>query len=337
MRNKKPTITMSDVARDAGVGTMTVSRALRDPLKVSEKTRQTVLASVTKLGYVLDETAASLSSKRTRIVGAVVSTLDQSIFAETVRGLSERLQTNGQQLLVATSDYSKNKETELIRTIIGRKPEAMVLTSSEHSQSAEQLIELAKIPTVETWEIPERPICACVGFSNREASRSITKHLYDSGKKKIAFLGMDRADDTRGRLRSAGYLDVASEKHTGIIELQIPNIGYFGPDYGAMGLNAIMRQWPDTDAIVCASDAIAFGVYCEALRQGIRIPKDLAISGFGDFDYAKANGINLTTIHIDGEKIGHETADLINRSINGIEIKGKIVDVGFQVIRRQTS
>ena len=55
---------MSDVAKDAGVGTMTVSRVLRDPLKVSEKTRQTVLASVTKLGYVLDETAASLSSKR---------------------------------------------------------------------------------------------------------------------------------------------------------------------------------------------------------------------------------------------------------------------------------
>ena len=328
---------MSDVARDAGVGTMTVSRVLRDPQKVSEETRQTVLASVTKLGYVLDETAASLSSKRTRIVGAVVSTLDQSIFSETVRGLSERLQIRGQQLLVATSDYSKDKEAELIRTIISRKPEALVLTSSEHSHLAEQLIKLAKIPTVETWEIPERPICACVGFSNRKASRAITKHLYDTGKKKIAFLGIDRADDTRGRIRQLGYLDVASEKHKGIMELQNPKLGFFGPDYGAMGLSLIIDQWRDVDAIVCASDAIAFGVYCEALRRGIRVPEELAISGFGDFDYAKANGIGLTTVHIDGEKIGQETANLIDKSNNGVEISGTIIDIGFQVIRRQTS
>ena len=328
---------MSDVARDAGVGAMTVSRVLRNPLKVSEETRQTVLASVTKLGYVLDETAASLSSKRTRIVGAVVSTLDQSIFSETVRGLSERLQIRGQQLLVATSDYSKDKEAELIRTIIGRKPEALVLTSSEHSHLAEQLIKLAKTPTVETWEIPERPICACVGFSNREAGRSITKHLYETGKKKVAFLGINRIDDTRGSLRKLGYLDVASENHKAIIELQTPNSGFFGPDYGALGLSLIIDQWLDVDAIVCASDAIAFGVYCEALRRGIRVPQELAISGFGDFDYAKANGIGLTTVHIDGEKIGHETANLVDKSNNGVEISGTIIDVGFQIIRRQTS
>ncbi len=337
MHKEKQTITMSDVARDAGVGTMTVSRVLRDPSKVSKETRQTVMASVTKLGYVLDETAASLSSKRTRIVGAVVSTLDQSIFAETVRGLSERLQISGQQLLVTTSDYSQNREAELIRTIIGRKPEAIVLTSSEHSHGAEQQIRVAKIPTVETWEIPEMPICACVGFSNRKAGRSITKHLFETGKKKIAFLGVDRVDDSRGRLRKLGYLDVAAEKHQGIIVLQTPNLGFLGPDYGAMGLSSIIEQWPDIEAIVCASDAIAFGAYCEALRKGIRVPEDLAISGFGDFDYAKANGIGLTTVHIDGEKIGHQTADLIDKSNKGIEISGTIVDIGFQVIRRQTS
>ena len=328
---------MSDVASDAGVGTMTVSRVLRDPLKVSEETRQTVLASVTKLGYVLEETAASLSSKRTRIVGAVVSTLDQSIFSETVRGLREGLQTKGQQLLVATSDYSKDKEAELIRTIIGRKPEALVLTSSEHSNLAEQLIKLSKIPTVETWEIPERAICACVGFSNRQASRSITKHIYETGKKKVAFLGIDRADDTRGSLRKSGYLDVALEKHEGIIELQASKAGFFGPDYGAMGLGSIIDRCPDVDAIVCASDAIAFGVYCEALRRGIRVPQELAISGIGDFDYEKANGIGLTTVHIDGEKIGHETANLVDKSNNGVEISGTIIDIGFQVVRRQTS
>ena len=119
--------------------------------------------------------------------------------------------------------------------------------------------------------------------------------------------------------------------------MQTSNSGFFGPDYGAKGLSSIIDQWPNVDAIVCASDAIAFGVYCEALRRGIKVPQELAITGFGDFDYAKANGIGLTTVHIDGEKIGHETANLIDRSNNKIEISGTIIDVGFEVIRRQTS
>ena len=114
MNNTKKAVTMIDVARDAGVGTMTVSRALREPSKVTPETRQAVMTSVMKLGYVIDATAAALSSKRTRIVGAVISTLDQSIFAETIRGLTNGLQASGQQLLVATTDYDKDKESELI-------------------------------------------------------------------------------------------------------------------------------------------------------------------------------------------------------------------------------
>ena len=73
------------------------------------------------------------------------------------------------------------------------------------------------------------------------------------------------------------------------------------------------------------------------MRRGIRVPEELAISGFGDFDYAKANGIGLTTVHIDGKKIGQETANLVDKSNNGVEISGTIIDIGSQVIRRQTS
>ena len=337
MNNTKKAVTMIDVAKDAGVGTMTVSRALREPSKVSPETRQAVMASVMKLGYVIDATAAALSSKRTRIVGAVVSTLDQSIFAETIRGLTNGLQASGQQLLVATTDYDKDKESELISAMIGRKPEAIVLTNSEHSESTISQIKAANILTIETWEIPRRPICAAVGFSNREAGQSITKHLLEAGREKIAFLGIDRHGDSRGRLRYQGYCDVIENKHQNLSELQSPNIGYLGPDYGASGLNMILKRWPNVDAIVCASDAIAFGVYCEANRKGIQVPTDLAITGFGDFDYARDSGVGLTTVRINGEKIGQITSELISESNNGVDISGRVVDLGFEVVRRLTS
>lgn len=337
MGKPKRNATMADVAKDAGVGTITVSRALRDPSKVSEGTLRAVLASVTKLGYVLDETAASLSSKRSRIVGAVVSTLDQSIFSATIRGLATGLQTRGQQLLLATTDYDEDRESELITAMIGRKPEALVLTSSEHRINAVQRIRAANIPTIECWEIPTHPICAAVGFSNREAGRSITHHLLALGRKKIAYLGAQREGDTRGRLRHSGYEEIVVQKHVPLNHLEVPEEKYFGPDYGATGFRKIIARWPDVDAIVCASDAIAFGAFCEAIRQGFQVPNDLAITGFGDFDYARDSGVGLTTVRIDGEKIGQATADLIEQSHDGIDITGKIIDVGFEIVRRRTS
>ena len=194
-----------------------------------------------------------------------------------------------------------------------------------------------QILTIETWEIPKKPIFAAVGFSNRDAGQSITKHLLDVGRKKIAFLGIDREGDTRGRLRHQGYCDVIENKHHNLSELQSPKMGYLGPDYGASGLNTILKKWPDVDAIVCASDAIAFGVYCEANRKEIQVPTDLAITGFGDFDYARDSGVGLTTVRINGEKIGQVTSELISESNSGVDISGRVVDLGFEVVRRLTS
>ena len=326
-------VTMGDVAKHAGVGTMTVSRALRTPSKVSPETLARVQAAVSELGYVRDETAGALSSQRTRVVGALVSTLEQTVFATTIRGLEEGLREGGLHLLLASTGYDPQTEAALLPTLLGRRPDAIVLTSSEHLPQTRRLLAEAALPVFELWELPRQPIHAAVGFSNRAAARDMTRHLRESGRRRIAFLRTQRAADTRADLRQQGYMEWATEARV----VSIPaNRSDSGADYGARGLAEILTRWPDTDAVFCVSDALALGAWCEAMRRGIAVPDRLAIVGFGDVDFAGAAGIGLTTVRIDGESIGRRAAQMILGSAAGTPPAEPVVDMGYALVLRAT-
>ena len=125
--------TMSDVAGRAGVSTMTVSRALRNGASIARETRERIMLAVEELGYVLDQSAGSLSSKRTGFVAALVPSLNYSNFAGTARGLTDALQGSGLQLLLGYTDYSVEKEAGLIESMLLRRPEAIVVTGGSHT------------------------------------------------------------------------------------------------------------------------------------------------------------------------------------------------------------
>ncbi|WP_353471415.1 LacI family DNA-binding transcriptional regulator [Salipiger sp. H15] len=334
MADGRKWVTMGDVAKHAGVGTITVSRALRTPGKVSPETLRKVRAAVDELGYVLDETAGALSSQRSRVVAALVSTLEEPVFAATIRGLTEGLAEAGLQLMLSTTQYDPETEAALIPTLLGRRPEALVLTSDRHTEAARALLSRAGIPVLELWGLPDQPVHAAVGFSNRAGGAAITRHMVETGRRRVAFLGLDRPHDTRGRLRLEGYRDCVGQLAGERIVALPPAPDRSGPDMGAAGLAEILRRWPDTEAVVCVSDMLASGALCEAWRRGIDVPGRLAISGFGDFDMAGASALALTTIRIDGAAIGRRAAELI---LSGDLPMGLREDMGFTLVRRATT
>ena len=337
MQRQKKWVTMSDVAKRAGVGKITVSRALRTPEKVNATTRQKIKNAVAELGYVLDETAGALSSKRTRTVCAVISTLDQSIFSTTVDGLTDGLSKNGMQLFLGTANYSSKTEEALLQAFMGRRPDAVVLTNSLHTNSATQNLIQSNLPIFELWELPDNPIYAAVGFSNFHAGRDITTYLKARNKKKISFIRIDYQDECRGRLRMEGYCEAIGEFHTPrIIEVPYEH-GTSAAEYGAKGLVKILEKWPDTDAIMCANDSLAMGVWCEAMRRGISIPEKIALTGFGDFELAGAAALGLTTVQIDGYQMGKITAELIHNYYSGGIDVPTITDIHYKIIERHSA
>jgi LacI family gluconate utilization system Gnt-I transcriptional repressor len=331
--DKRKWVRMSEVAVAAKVSTMTVSRVLRSPEKVRPETCQRVEAAIRKLGYVPDEAAGALSSRRSRIVGALVSTLGGSVFASTVDGLSQTLREVGYQLLLATTNYTPHVEAEFISAMLARRPDGLVLTSALHTKPAQRLLRSARIPIVELWELPDRPIDSAVGFSNRAAGKAMAEFLADTGRRRIGFIGRLEPSDTRGQLRREGYKDCLARRSLHAPRIVTPvGLGTEDPRAGAVGLAQMLTQWPDTSAVFCASDSVALGALSEARRRGLSVPGDIAIAGFGDFEMASEHGLALTTVRVPGFAIGAEAARLVSQVS-----KRRVVDLGFQIVRRMTA
>ena len=331
-------VTMDEVAREAKVSKITVSRVLRSPEKVSVETRERVQAVIRALGYVLDETAGSLASGESRIVAAMVSTLEGSVFASTIDGINHHLREHGHQLLLGNTGYSSASEATLIATTFGHRPDGIILTSSEHTMEAQALLRANGTAVVEIWELPEKPIDMAVGFSNAAAGHAMTRFLFDLGRRRIAFIGGGPTADLRGRLRYDGY--AAAMQALGLggappvpYDRTIPSAA----ERGARGMRWLLKNRPDVDAVFCTSDTVALGALHEARRRGKCVPGNIALAGLGDFEFAGEYGLGLTTVRIPGYKIGQTAARLVlERKRNG-GAGPKVIDLGFEIVRRATA
>lgn len=332
---------MIDVAKRAGVSAMTVSRALKDEAYVSQATRQRILEAVDELGYVLDQAAGSLSSKRTGFVAALVPSINNSNFSDTARGITDALAKRGIQLLLGFTDYSVETEERLIEVMLKRRPEGIIVTGGTHSDKARKLLRNAAIPVVETWDLPSDPIDSVVGFSNAEAARLMVKTLAEKGYRKMGFIGGTTSRDTRGDDRRFGFLQAVEE-----LSLPADRLVSFGSPpitmlQGGEAIVQMLERWPDTEAVMCVSDLSAFGSIMECHRRGWKVPDRIAIAGFGNFEVAECCAPSITTIAVDCYQIGHLAADRIYDSIVALR-DGKVPTpeisiADFKIIQRESA
>src|ERR1700729_4329213 len=183
--------TLSAVAKLAGVSSITVSRVVRLPNLVAPETRGRVEAAMRELGYVPNQVAGALASARTSSVGVLVPTIANSIFADTVQGLSDELEPLGYAVILAQSRYDAAREDRRRSALLSRRPEAVVMVGSPATPDGARLLRRAGIPVVETWELPPEPIDAVAGFDNFEAGVAVARRFAGQGRQSLAFIGGD--------------------------------------------------------------------------------------------------------------------------------------------------
>jgi LacI family gluconate utilization system Gnt-I transcriptional repressor len=327
---------MADVARVAGVSKMTVSRALSGR-SVSAETRARILAAVDALHYVHDATAGALSSGRSGFVAALVPTLANSNFAETVRGLSDGLAEAGLQVLLGYTDYCLDREENLVRAMLRHRPEAVVLTGGDHLPATRALLGRTRMLVVETWDLPADPLGSVAGFSNAAAARLMVRHLAGRGYRRIGFIGGEPGRDRRGEDRRKGYVEALGELGLGpprIVDQGLPPIG---TSHGAAAMAVLMRLWPDTDAVFCVSDLAALGAVMTCHRNGWAIPGRVAVAGFGDFEGAENCFPSLTTVQVNPRAIGECAARLLLDAISGVTASPATVEMPVRVVQREST
>ncbi len=315
-RDSNNPVTMEDVAKAAGVSRMTVSRAMRSDGNVSESTRERILKIVNKMNYVPDQMAGSLSTKRSGFVATLVPSLNNVHYAKMVQALTETIEMTGMQILLGHTDYSMAREEQLVESMLKRRPEAIALPFDGHTTRTIKLLKQANIPVVELWETPSKPIGYTVGFSNEDASYQMTEKLIELGYENIAFLCETNDEWTRGAARRAGFrnaMEAAGLSAHRMIRFGNPPMsikdGYF------IGKN-LDQYYPDIDCVFCVSDSPAFGLLSALQERGIKVPNDVGVAGFGNFEVSRYAVPSITTVMVDPAEVGRVAAELVIRLLD---------------------
>lgn len=335
---------MSDVARAAGVSLVTVSRAINEPGKVKPDTLATVRAVMEQLGYVPNLIAGSLASNRSRIIAAIVPTISNLVFSETIDALAQTLAEGGYQLLLGQSGYRPGDEAALVDTFLGRRVDGLVLTGIGQSPALQAKLRQAGIPVVQTWDLPERKtnsektdavIDMVVGFSNFDAGYAAAEHLLQRGHRTLAFIG---AEEARSRERLGGFRAAASAHGVDATTVQAELIRPPAfMDEAAPRLARIIARSPGVSAVFCNNDLLATGALFECQRRGWAVPERIAIMGFGDLAAARAAYPKLSTILIRRAEMGECAGQLLLARFSGRHPDTSIVDIGFEVIVRSST
>lgn len=326
--------TLDDVAKLAKVSPITVSRVINRPELVSEKTTKRVRNAIRKTGYVPNLLAGGLVSQRSRLVIVVIPNIANRAFVDTVSQLGQRLAASRYQLLVSQADLNAASEADLVDNILARRPDGIVLTRQLFTQEAREKLLGRGTPIVEAWELHEDPIDTVVGFSHEAVGRMMAEHMIERGYRRIALIWSDDARGTRRRLACVQRLAEAGLEPVAV-ELQSVPVAVGN---GRQAMAKLLARKVGMDAVICSIDLLAQGVIAEATASGLRIPQDVAVMGFGDLEFAAHTHPRLTTVGIDGGRIGLRTAELLLERIDGrLAARACVEDVGFSLVVREST
>jgi LacI family gluconate utilization system Gnt-I transcriptional repressor len=331
MVDKPPRLTLSDVAREAGVGESTVSRVLRNQGAVSSSARRRIEEAVAKLGYVPNRIAGLLASEGSTLIAIIVPSLTNNVFPKVLTGANSVLEPAGFQSAVGVSEYDLDREESLIRAMLAWRPAGLLIAGLEHTERATAMLKGAGIRVVEMMDLDGEGIDAVVGFSNAAVGRASAVHLIKRGYRRIGYVGHDIGWDLRAEKRLTAFTATLAEGGLSLIDREIAS-SPSSIEAGRDGLARLLSRCPDLDAIYFSNDDMALGGYFHCLAQGIAIPGKLALFGFNGLEAGRCAPQPFSTVKTPRFLIG-ETAGRLVYTEDG----ASRVDVGFELVEGATA
>lgn len=328
-------VTLDEIAAVAGVSAITVSRALRKPEVVSPAVRERIRLVVEDLGYVPDPAASALASSRSDVIGVLIPSVTNNVFADVLRGIYSVLEAGRFRLQLANSRYSTLEEERLLRIFLSQRPAGLIVSGIDQSESSRKLLFRADCPVVQIMETGPDPIDMMVGFSHYEGARAAVSHLVDRGYRRIAFLGARMDPRTQRRLK--GYESVL--RAHGMLDdrliLCTPRASTV--QLGCELLADLCDRAPEVDAVFCNNDDLAVGVLFEAQRRRISVPHSLGICGFNDLEIVAVTNPAITSVRTFREDMGRSAIRMVLEGIAGEPVDKPVVDLGFELIAREST
>lgn len=333
MNDSNKAIRVEDVAREAGVSPITVSRALSSPQKVRQETRDRVMEAVARTGYVVNPIASSLRSGRSSIVTVFTASLRNPHFAAATQGTFDAFEGSRFQLMFAQTGYSEQLRADVVESSLPFRPAGVMFTGLVRDEATREAVRRLNVPAVEMWGDGIDPIDMLVGSSTVEGGRLMGKHFGERGYKHIAYCG-HTAD--RGGERLTGFR-AGLEPFGSVVEHVLPLEGTRSVADGMTAFDRIVTDFPQCDAIFFGTDILAVGALLSAHKRGIKVPGQLAISGYGDLEFAAYIDPSLTSIDVSDYEMGKLAGAMLRRRLEGGEISERVIQVPVTLKAREST
>ncbi len=302
--HRKPT--MSDVAKLAGVGTMTVSRVLSGSAWVSEQTARRVHAAVEQLKYRPNDLARAFRGQRTKSIGLIIPYLYDSFFANCAHAVTSVAKENGYSVILTTSNEDPDTEFAEAEQMLQRHVDGLVFIPSRYRQSRLTRAFFGRTPVVAfDRPVSDQPFDVVL-VQNTAGANRIVQHLIEHGHKRIAFMGLSR-DLFTINMRFLGY-------RRALQDAGLQENSFFGCVSREDTLISLKEKLGRTDAptAIFTSNTLASRyVLSSLLTLGVKVPNDLALVGFDDFELADLTYSPLTVVRQPAQEMGRVATNLL--------------------------
>jgi LacI family transcriptional regulator len=312
-------VRLKDIAEQSGVSIMTVSKALRDAPDVSPATKARIRLLAQQLGYVPDSTAQGLRTRTTRLFGLAISSMVNPVFARVVLAIEERASAMGYEVLLAHTLNQPEREEACLRRFLARRVDGIFVSPVYRigsDSSAYKEIQARGVPTIVLGHTA--PFCnqfINVASDDLTGSYGVTRHLLELGHRRIAFLSGPLATPWSAE-RFDGYRRALRESGLDVDDTLVFQAGRTVED-GAKAAMQLINERTDATAVQAVNDLVAVGCADELLRQGLSIPGDISVAGFGNTLVGEYFRVPLTTVRQPKFRLGCAAVEMMQSLLKG--------------------
>lgn len=312
MKSKTPTI--KDVAGEAGCGIATVSRVLNGSGSASHETRDRVLKAAERLGFEFSALGRSLQSSSTKTIGCIVPSLANPVFAEVVQAAQETARKDGYQLLLVCSEYDSDLEHDLVRTLLGKQVDAIILTvSSPFSSPGLELLVQRRLPACLIYNHSVSGI-ASWSVANFLAAQRVAEAFHEHGHRQTGFLALNFSRSDRSRERYEGFVKACADlqmEEPVLLEIEEQD------DRLLEQLEQLLTDQRNLTGIFASNDFLALAAMKAARSLGLKIPEDLSFVGFDGISTGLLVEPNLATIETYPRQMGEGAVRSVLAQLGG--------------------
>jgi DNA-binding LacI/PurR family transcriptional regulator len=324
-KSKKP-VTLADIAAEAQVTSMTVSRVINNSGYVHAETRERVLRVARKMNYRRNGLARGLKRQRTETVGLVIGDIANPFAAELSRGVREVLEDRGYTLFICISEHTAKEDVQAFNSLADHRADGIIVATRASKTGNERLEELidSGVPVSLIGRDFHHPHADLVFADNLKGGYEATRHLIDAGHRRIAFIGVSLTQGLRLR-RFHGYLEALKDGGISVDEQMIVGgrdaseqmPGYSTEEMGYDGMMKLLELRQRPTAVFARNDFTALGAFNAIKRAGLRIPDDIAVVGYDDVPLAQHTSPALTTVRQPTREQGRCAAEFLLNRIEG--------------------